>query len=129
MELMVLDLYNFEKVTVENNNILVNTTTGENGAGTAYPIQATGPYSGLVINSNNLTSLSRGPALGIYSQNYDGITDIIVTNNNIDVTGYATSNMHLFQAWNFRTAPLRYITIPFTPEAFQHMTMQMHCME
>ena len=88
----VLDLYNFEGVTVENNNILVNTTTGENGAGTAYPIQATGPYSGLVINSNNLTSLSRGPALGIYSQNYDGITDIIVTNNNIDVTGYATSN-------------------------------------
>ena len=88
----VVDLYNFDGVTVEENNILINTTTGADGAGTAYPIQATGPYSGLVINKNNLTSISRGPALGIYSQNYDGITDIVVTNNNINVPGYATAN-------------------------------------
>ena len=88
----VVDLYSFEDVTVENNNILINTTTGTDGAGTAYPIQATGPYSGLIINENNLTSISKGPALGIYSQNYDGQTDIVITNNYINVTGYATAD-------------------------------------
>ena len=88
----VVDLYYFNGVTIESNNILVNTTTGENGAGTAYPIQATGSYTGLLITKNNLTAISKGPALGIYSQNYEGVTDIEITFNNINVTGYATSD-------------------------------------
>jgi len=88
----VVDLYNFEGVTVQNNNILINTSTGVDGAGTAYPIQATGPYTGLVVDNNNLTAISKGPALGIYSQNYDGMTDSVITNNFINVTGYASEN-------------------------------------
>lgn len=87
-----LDLYAFERVTVKYNNILVNTTSGIAAKGTAYPIQATGPYAALVIDHNNLTSISNGPALAIYSQNYNGITDIEITFNRIDVTGLATEN-------------------------------------
>lgn len=87
-----LDLYAFERVTVKYNNILVNTTSGIAAMGTAYPIQATGPYASLVIDHNNLTSISNGPALAIYSQNYNGITDIEITFNRIDVTGLATEN-------------------------------------
>ena len=87
-----LDLYSFEGITVKYNNILVNTTSGIAAKGTAYPIQATGPYTALVIDHNNLTSISNGPALAIYSQNYNGITDIEITFNRIDVTGLATEN-------------------------------------
>ena len=88
-----IDLYAFDGVTVKYNNVLVNSTAGTAAKGTAYPIQATGPYVGLLIDHNNLTSISNGPALGIYSQNYDGLTDIVVTNNNINATGIATENV------------------------------------
>ncbi|MDO5832345.1 MAG: hypothetical protein Q4Q14_05840, partial [Methanobrevibacter sp.] len=89
-----IDLYAFDGVTVKYNNVLVNSTAGKEAKGTAYPIQATGPYSGLVIEYNNLTSISNGPALGIYSQNYNGITDIVITNNNINATGNASENVN-----------------------------------
>ncbi|MBE6498945.1 MAG: hypothetical protein E7Z80_00140 [Methanobrevibacter thaueri] len=90
----VVDLYAFNTALIEYNNIYVKTTTGIEGKGTAYPIQLTGPYTGLVIDHNNLTAIAQGPALGIYSQNYDGITDITVTNNYINVTGLATGNYY-----------------------------------
>ena len=85
-----IDLYAFEYITVKNNNILINITSGLEAKGTAYPVQATGSYIGLVIDHNNLTSISKGPSLGIYSQNYDGATDITVIYNNINATGLAT---------------------------------------
>ena len=88
----VVDLYYFSGAQVTGNTILVNTSTGSEGAGTAYTIQLTGPYSALVIDGNTLTAEGKGPALGVYSQNYAGGTDITVTNNVIDVTGFATNN-------------------------------------
>lgn len=94
----VVDLYNFNGATVQDNNILVNTSTGVEGLGTAYPIQVTGPYTGLLITKNNLTSVSRGPALGIYSQNYDGVTDSVISFNNIDVTGFASPDEYALVA-------------------------------
>ncbi len=88
----VVDLYYFSGAQVTGNTILVNTTTGSEGAGTAYAIQATGPYTAFVVDGNQLTSEGKGPSLGVYSQNYMGGTDITITNNVIDVTGFATDN-------------------------------------
>lgn len=90
----VVDLYNFNGATVAYNNIYVKTTTGIEGAGAAYCVQATGPYTGFVVDNNNITAIGRGPALGIYSQNYNGATDITVTNNYINITGLATGNYY-----------------------------------
>ncbi|WP_458455318.1 Ig-like domain repeat protein [Methanobrevibacter sp.] len=89
-----IDLYNFDGITVKNNNVLINSTAGIEAKGTAYPVQATGPYNGLLVDSNNLTSVSNGPALGVYSQDYEGRTDIVVTNNYINVTGLATPDVY-----------------------------------
>ena len=89
-----VDLYNFDGATVAYNNIYVKTSTGIEGAGTAYCVQATGPYTGFVVDHNNITAIGAGPALGIYSQNYNGVTDITVTNNLINVTGLATGNYY-----------------------------------
>lgn len=89
-----IDLYNFDNITVNYNNVLINTTSGIEAKGTAYPIQATGPYTGLLIDNNNLTSISNGPALGIYSVSYEGEADIAVTNNNIDVSGLAAQDIY-----------------------------------
>ena len=86
-----VDLYSCNDAQIVNNKITVNSTAGEDGAGTAYPIQLTGPYEGLLIDGNTLNAVSNGPTLGIYSQNYMGETDITVTNNFINVTGLATS--------------------------------------
>ena len=86
-----VDLYTSNNVNITGNTITINSNAGEEAAGTAYPIQLTGPYSNVVIDGNTLTSISNGPTLGIYSQNYAGETDITVTNNNIDVTGLATA--------------------------------------
>ena len=94
----VVDLYNFNGAKVSGNTIIINTTTGVNGAGTAYAIQLTGPYTGLVIDNNDLTAVSRGPALGIYSQNYYGGSESTITFNTIHVTGFATSNMYALVA-------------------------------
>ncbi|WP_292743874.1 Ig-like domain repeat protein, partial [Methanobrevibacter sp.] len=86
-----VDLYVSNNVNITGNTITINSDAGEEAAGTAYPIQLTGPYSNVVIDGNTLTAISNGPTLGIYSQNYAGETDITVTNNNIDVTGLATA--------------------------------------
>ncbi|WP_406535240.1 beta strand repeat-containing protein, partial [Methanobrevibacter sp.] len=90
---IAMDLYAFEDISVKYNNVIVNTTSGIEARGTAYPIQSNGPYIGLIIDHNNLTSISNGPALGIYSQNYDS-ADIVVTYNNISVVGFATEDIY-----------------------------------
>ena len=90
--LNVLDMYYSDNVLVQGNEISVETTGGSVNAGTSYPIQLTGPYEGVVIDGNTLYANCGGPALGIYSQNYYGGTEITVKNNNIDVTGLPTDH-------------------------------------
>uniref|UniRef100_UPI003864408C hypothetical protein n=1 Tax=Methanobrevibacter sp. TaxID=66852 RepID=UPI003864408C len=90
--LNVLDMYYSDNVLVKGNNISVETTGGSENAGTSYPVQLTGPYEGVVIDGNNLYANCGGPALGVYSQNYYGDTEITVQNNNIDITGLPTDH-------------------------------------
>ena len=84
-----LDFYESNSVIVEDNRVLLNTTGGKEGAGAAYAVQVTGPYNNFVVRGNNLTTVSNGPNLGVYSQNYYGTTEITTENNWINVTGFA----------------------------------------
>ena len=84
-----LDFYESNSVIVEDNRVLLNTTGGKEGAGAAYAVQVTGPYNNFVVRGNNLTTVSNGPNLAVYSQNYYGTTEITVENNWINVTGFA----------------------------------------
>ena len=86
-----LDVNSCNYAQILNNKISVYTNTGVENAGAAYPIQMTGPYVGVLIDGNTLYAESKGPTLGIYSQNYYGATDLTVTNNKINVTGLASS--------------------------------------
>ena len=87
--LYALDIYNLENLTVSGNNISVRTTGGKLAAGTAYPIQITGPIDNVDIVYNDLFSYSNGPNIGIYSQNYYGSTALHIAYNRINVTGLA----------------------------------------
>ena len=87
-----LDMYYSSHILVNGNNISVETEGGSLDAGTAYPIQISGPYEDVVIDGNDIYASSGGPALGIYSQNFYGDTEILVQNNNIDVTGFSSLN-------------------------------------
>ena len=92
-----LDIYNTIGI-VEANDIIVNTTTtaGDNRAGTAYLIQLTGPFT-VTVKDNNLTGISKGSITGIYaSKNWsgEGESNLTVENNNINVTGYATTDYY-----------------------------------
>lgn len=84
-----LDIYNLNNIMVCHNDISIITTGGKLAAGTAYPIQITGPISEVNITENDLYSFSNGPNIGIYSQNYYGETSLSITNNRINVTGLA----------------------------------------
>lgn len=84
-----LDIYNLKNITVCHNNISIITTGGKLAAGTAYPIQITGPISQVNITENDLYSFSNGPNIGIYSQNFYGATTLSITHNRINVTGLA----------------------------------------
>ena len=84
-----LDIYNLNNLTACHNNISIITTGGKLAAGTAYPIQVTGPIANVTITENDLYSFANGPNIGIYSQNFYGATSIIITNNRINVTGLA----------------------------------------
>ena len=84
-----LDIYNLKNITVCHNDISIITTGGKLAAGTAYPIQITGPISEVNITQNDLYSFSNGPNIGIYSQNFYGATSLSITNNRINVTGLA----------------------------------------
>lgn len=84
-----LDIYNLNNLTACHNNIRIVTTGGKLAAGTAYPIQLTGPLSNVNITENDLYSFSNGPNIGVYSQNFYGETSLAITNNVINVTGLA----------------------------------------
>ena len=87
--LYALDIYRLNDVTVTNNNIDVFTYGGYGRDGTAYPIQITGPAYNLKVAYNYLHSVSNGPNIGIYSQNYYGSTEIDIISNFINITGKA----------------------------------------
>ena len=87
--LYALDIYRDDGLLIENNRIHVETTGGAYAAGTAYPIQITGPASGVMIRYNDIYSKSNGPNIGIYSQNFNDATFITILNNYINVTGLA----------------------------------------
>ena len=84
-----LDIYNLNNLSVVNNDITILTTGGRLSAGTAYPIQVSGPITNVSIIKNSLYSFSNGPNIGVYSQNYYGSTELIIKNNIINVTGLA----------------------------------------
>lgn len=84
-----LDIYNLNNLTAIYNDISIITTGGKFAAGTAYPIQITGPISNVNITKNDLYSFSNGPNIGVYSQNFYGGTSLSITNNRINVTGLA----------------------------------------
>ena len=90
-----LDIYSTTG-TVEANNINVNTigTAGIDRAGSAFLIQLTGPFT-VTVKDNNLTGISKGSITGIYASNNwsgEGESNLTVENNNINVTGYATTD-------------------------------------
>lgn len=90
--LYALDIYRDNNMLIENNTIRVETTGGRYAAGTAYPIQITGPADGIIIQYNDIYTKSNGPNIGIYSQNSNGGAFITVLNNYINVTGLAGNN-------------------------------------
>jgi len=92
-----VDVFKSNNVTVDRNTITMNADqsggyVGGNGTGAAYCVQFTGPYTGAVVSNNILTTQNHGPNTAIYSQNYDGPTNITVTGNTISVTGKGTAS-------------------------------------
>lgn len=87
-----LDLYLSDDVVIYGNNIHIRTSGGKEAHGTAYPIQITGQAQNVLIAFNNISSYSNGPNIGIYSQNYYGITNLDIISNFINVTGYASKH-------------------------------------
>lgn len=92
-----IDVYTCDNLTICSNTVNMNGNKtggkiGGNGTGAAYCIQLTGPHTGIKICNNNLTTKNKGPNLGIYSQNYDGVTNLTICGNHIDVTGKAGSD-------------------------------------
>lgn len=87
--LYALDIYRLNDVEVVENNIDVFTYGGNSRYGTAYPIQVTGPAYNIKVAYNYLHSVSNGPNIGVYSQNYYGSTQIDVISNFINITGKA----------------------------------------
>ena len=84
-----IDVYALNNLTISKNDISIITRGGKLAAGTAYPIQVSGPIDLIRIDDNDLYSFSNGPNIGIYSQNYYGSTGLVATNNRINVTGLA----------------------------------------
>lgn len=84
-----IDIYLSDDVTILDNQLHIYTTGGTETQGTAYPIQVTGPANNIKIAYNNITSVSFGPNVGIYSENYYGDTKIDIISNFINVTGKA----------------------------------------
>ena len=92
-----VDVYRSNNVNVHNNTITMNADqsggyVGGNGTGAAYCVQCTGPYTGVTVSNNRLTTQNNGPNAAIYSQNWDGPTNITVSGNTISVTGKGTDS-------------------------------------
>ena len=84
-----INVYNLNNLLIIDNDISIITTGGKLALGTAYPIQISGPTTAINITENSLFSVSNGPNLGIYSQNFFGDTELFVSNNIINITGLA----------------------------------------
>lgn len=91
--LYALDMYALDDVRVVNNYIDVFTYGGKNPYGTAYPIQITGPAYNIKVAYNYLHSVSNGPNIGIYSENFYGQTQVDIISNFINITGKASNHM------------------------------------
>ncbi len=90
--LYAVDVYSCYNITIDRNVIDLNSDGGNltlNGTGAAYGIQLSGNHTGVKISNNNITTANNGPNLGIYSQNYNGYTNLTITGNRINVTGRA----------------------------------------
>ena len=83
------DVHTLRNLSIDSNNISIRTIGGILAAGTAYGIQLTGPLDEISITNNDIYSISNGPNLGIYSQNYYGDTALDISNNTINITGLA----------------------------------------
>lgn len=96
--LYAIDVYRCDDLTIEYNNIKLVSSGGtfiegtDNGTSTAYGIQLTGGYEGVIISHNNITTSNNGPNAGIYSQNFGGDTQLSITDNIIHVEGNASSH-------------------------------------
>lgn len=88
-----LDVYRLNDMTVVENHIDVFTYGGCGRDGTAYPMQITGPVNNMKVAYNYLHSVSNGPNIGIYSQNYYGATQIDIISNFINITGKASTDI------------------------------------
>ena len=79
-----------EGITVSNNNFYLETQGGKNGEGTAYALQIVSATMDII--SNNITSVSNGPNLGIYAvleyNTFDNDFYLNIKDNNINITGY-----------------------------------------
>ena len=85
--------FGYDKNTfVMKNNFNLYTKAGKDSTGAAYAMQIVN--SQLYIIGNNITTESSGPNLGIYvaiPMAAEPKTKLYILNNNIDVTGYASS--------------------------------------
>ena len=76
---------------IDQNNIIVNTTSGMKGQGGAYDIQVAGSEKiNVNITGNNLTSISKGPGLGIQAYLQSNLiteSNVLIKENDINVTG------------------------------------------
>lgn len=84
-----IDIHQMRNLSVDANNFNIRTQGGVMAAGTAYGIQLEGPLSDVNITNNYIYSISNGPNLGIYSQNTNGETALLIENNDINITGLA----------------------------------------
>jgi len=102
--LYAIDVYRCDNLTIEFNEIDLVSEGGTyvpgtiNGTSAAYGIQLTGPYTGVIINGNTITTANNGPNAGIYSQNFAGYTSLKIINNTINVEGNAS-----FHEWSLVT--------------------------
>ncbi len=102
--LYAIDLYRCNNLTVEFNELYLESDGGTfipgtiNGTSAAYGIQLTGPYTGVLIKGNTITTSNNGPNAGIYSQNFAGRTNLTIINNTITVVGNAS-----FHGWSLVT--------------------------
>ena len=102
--LYAIDVYRCDNLTIDYNELNLYSEGGtyisgtNNGTGAAYGIQLTGGYNGVVIDHNTINTKNNGPNAGIYSQNFEGPTNLTITNNNIYVEGNAS-----FHEWSLVT--------------------------
>lgn len=96
--LYAIDIYQCYNITIDDNNITLESRGGSvipgtnNGTGAAYGIQLTGGHTGVTISNNNIHTSNNGPNCGIYSQNFLGETRLNITGNTIYVEGSAVTN-------------------------------------